>query len=82
MTKTEQLSVGRSFPLRERISFSIRGEFFNVFNRVQLGGPTSGNPFQTQSRDQNGVPISGFGRIDPQSAGTPRNGQIVARLRF
>jgi hypothetical protein len=30
----EELSLARSFPIREHMTFSIRGEFFNVLNRA------------------------------------------------
>ena len=31
----EQTSLGRTFRLRERISFQIRAEFFNILNRTE-----------------------------------------------
>jgi hypothetical protein len=34
----EQLSLGRNFRVKERVTLSIRMEFFNVFNRLMLGG--------------------------------------------
>ena len=78
----ESLSLGRSFPIRERMSFQIRAEFFNVFNRKFLPGPSSGNPLQTQARNSAGIPAAGFGFINATSAGGQRNGQIVARFQF
>ncbi len=79
----EQLTIGRIFQLRERMSFQIRAEFFNVFNRTYLNNPTSNNALQAQARNAAGVPTSGFGRIDSGSvANAPRNGQIVARFTF
>ena len=79
----EQLSFGKSFQLRERMSLQLRAEFFNAFNRTYLANPDSGNPTQTQTRNAAGVPTSGFGRINPASlANTPRNGQIVARFQW
>jgi len=79
---SEQVSLGRSFQLREKISFQIRAEFFNVFNRMFLPGPSSGNPAQTQTRSSAGVPTAGFGYINATSAGGQRNGQLVARFQF
>lgn len=79
----EQLSIGRSFPIREKMFFQIRAEFFNVFNRTYLASPDATNPLQTQTTNGSGVPISGFGRINSAMlGGTPRNGQIVARFQF
>jgi hypothetical protein len=77
----EQLSLGRVFRIRERMSLQIRAEFFNVFNRIKLASPDSGNPLSTQFM-VNGVPMGGFGRIDATQAGSPRNGQLVARFLF
>ncbi|MEI9977292.1 MAG: TonB-dependent receptor, partial [Ignavibacteriota bacterium] len=79
---SEQMSFGRTFRLREKMSFMIRAEFFNVFNRLYLPNPTSNNPFQTQSRNSAGVPSAGFGRIDATAAGSQRNGQLVTRFQF
>ena len=79
----EQLSVGRSFRIRNRARFEIRGEFFNAFNRIQLNNPDAGNPLQTQQRNAQGVPTAGFGRINTGSVfGPPRSGQIVTRLSW
>ena len=79
----EQLTFGRVFRLRERMSFQIRAEFFNAFNRIYMNDPSAANPLQTQTRNNRGVPTAGFGRIDTGSLVTqPRNGQIVARFQF
>jgi hypothetical protein len=79
----EQLSFGKLFQMRERMSLQIRAEFFNAFNRTYFANPDSGNPAQTQTRNAAGVPTSGFGRINSASlANTPRNGQIVARFQW
>ena len=83
---SEQMSIGKQFRLNERgMFFSVRAEFFNIFNRRYFGDPDSGNALSTQRVDANGVPIAGFGRIN--SAGfpgdyRPRSGQIVARFQF
>jgi hypothetical protein len=87
---SESASLGRIFRLREGMTLSIRAEFFNIFNRVFLLAPTSGNSTQTQVKS--GVnTVSGFGYINTlltptQTAGgavpTVRNGQLVARWVF
>ena len=79
---SEQLSLGRIFRIKEKSRFQIRGEFFNVFNRVVMPTPSAGNPLQTQTRNAAGVPTSGFGRIDASTVSGQRNGQIVARLEW
>jgi hypothetical protein len=79
----EQVSFGKVFPIRERMSFQVRAEFFNVFNRVYLNNPESGNALATQRTNAQGVPISGFGRINSGSVFLPqRSGQLVARFQF
>lgn len=79
----EQLSFGRVFRVREGMSFQLRAEFFNAFNRIYMNDPNAVNPLQTQTRNAAGVPTAGFGRIDTGSlVSQPRNGQIVARFQF
>lgn len=79
----EQLSIGKQFRFKERIGFSVRAEFFNVFNRTYLNNPVSGNAMQTTVYDKNGRLTNGFGYINPASVYTaPRSGQIVARFQF
>ena len=82
-TPSEQAGIGRIFPIREHMTFQIRAEFFNVFNRIYLNQPTSTNALATQTRNNLGQPTSGFGYINSGSTlMQPRNGQIVARFQF
>ncbi len=79
----EQLSFGRVFRIRERMSFQIRGEAFNAFNRLQLANPSSGNALATQNRNSAGVPTSGFGYINSASLfSSNRTAQIVGRFQW
>ncbi|MBI3470981.1 MAG: TonB-dependent receptor [Candidatus Solibacter usitatus] len=79
----EQLSVGRRFAIRERMSLQVRAEFFNIFNRTYLANPALTAPTQPQARNAAGVPTSGWGFINSTSLYTqPRNGQLVARFTF
>jgi len=67
--QTLDVSVVRSFPLRESLRLEARGEFFNALNHTNLGTP---NRF---------VNTSGFGSITEVT--TPgREIQISARLSF
>jgi len=80
---TEELGVGRIFRLRERMSVQLRGEFFNVLNRVYLNSPTSANPAASVTRNTRGELTGGFGFINPTSvAQPPRNAQLLLRLQF
>jgi hypothetical protein len=79
----ESMSFGKVTRFRERMSLEFRVEFFNVFNRVRLANPTSGNALATQVRLPNGTTQSGFGRVDNRSAASaPRTGQLALRFRF
>ncbi len=80
----EQFSLGRSFRVKERFNFSVRAEFFNVFNRTYLNNPENvGNPATTTRFDAAGNVTSGYGRINPASVfSPPRSGQLVARFQF
>ena len=87
----ESLSLGKKFPIRERMSLSIRGEFFNPLNRMEVvSDPSTGSPSNPPTRS-NGVLTGGFGymnytAISSNAVGgtlpAPRTGQIVARFEF
>jgi hypothetical protein len=78
----ENLSLGRSFRIRERASLQIRAEFTNVFNRTQATNPTATNPTATQTTS-NGLTTAGFGYINTAAVfSAPRQGQLVARFSF
>jgi hypothetical protein len=79
----EQMSVGRTFRIREKMSLQIRGELFNVFNRTYLANPSTTAPTQPQAFSSAGVPNSGWGYINSTTLyAQPRNGQLVARFTF
>jgi len=79
---SENLNFGRRFPIKEKMAFELRAEFFNVFNRLFLPGPASGNPAAAITRNSAGELTGGFGFINPNNVGGQRNGQIVARFEF
>jgi hypothetical protein len=68
----ENLSVARSFPVREAIRFELRAEAFNIFNRVRFG--TGGVSLQAQD----------FGRLNSSTdlLNTPRQLQLALKLYF
>jgi hypothetical protein len=87
----EQLTFGRIFRIREAMSFSIRAEFFNVFNRTVFPALSGNNPTSTATRDSLGRTTGGFGyyntagAVSTQTGGaiaSSRNGQLVARFQF
>jgi hypothetical protein len=80
---SESLSLGRLFHIREGMSFQVRAEFFNVFNRTYLNNPDSTNALATQSRSAQGAVVSGFGRINTGTTfSPPRAGQLIARFQW
>jgi hypothetical protein len=79
---TETGSIGRIFHIWEKMNLEIRGEWFNIFNRIGVPGPSSSNALATQVVNAAGVPQSGFGYMNASSGSGGRNGQLVARLQF
>jgi hypothetical protein len=62
------ISVAKSFLVRERLRFQLRGEAFNAFNTVNLGAPIAD------------LTNASFGRI--LSVGEARRMQLNARFTF
>ena len=80
---SEQFGFGRIFAFRESMSFQLRAEFFNVFNRTEMNTPASANALQTKVTNAQGLLTAGFGYINPGSLfSAPRSGQIIARFQF
>ena len=85
---SEQLGVGKGFDLREGLKFSIRADFFNVFNRWAYPGlQNTGNPYQAAQYNANGTIANGFGYLGNSISGAggnfaPRSGEFVARIEF
>jgi hypothetical protein len=87
----EQLSLGRVFPIKDRLKFSVRAEFFNVFNRTVFPALSGNNPVTTPAKNAQGLITAGFGFYNTATAGnvqtggiipTSRNGQLVARFEW
>jgi hypothetical protein len=79
---TESLSLGRLVPIREGMSFELRMQFLNAFNRAEMADPNGTNALQTPVY-KSGILQSGFGWSNPSTPyGPPRQGQLTARFRF
>ncbi len=92
----ESMSFGRNFRFGKegRVNLFVRAEFQNIFNRLFLSPPQSGNQglapggspatILTPLVTSNGVLTSGYGYINTvEGAGAqPRSGQLVGRLTF
>lgn len=83
--------LSKQFIIKERMAFSIRAEFFNLFNQnLSVGDPTTSSPATPPTRS-NGLLTGGFGFLNylnitsnsvNSSLPTPRTGQLVARFQF
>jgi hypothetical protein len=91
----ENFNVGRTFRIRESMSFSVRAEFVNIFNRTVLPAPSAATPLTATTCFLSGVSgpagactpgaayASGYGVESTLGiTGGTRTGQMVARLRF
>lgn len=88
----ENMSVGRIFRFREKMSLNIRAEFTNVFNRARYNDPTGTavtNAQAVQTRNAAGQTTAGFGYISTAFGSSPatgvalpRSGQVVAKFTF
>ena len=86
---SEQLGFGKVLPIKEGMTFSLRCDFFNVFNRWAYPGLNVGNPTTPPQYNKDGSIANGFGyfgnSISSASNGTnmsPRSGEFVARFQF
>ena len=88
----ESINIGKRFPLHgERVAMSVRAEFFNILNRMEVvNDPSTGSPSNPPTRN-NGLLTGGFGfmnytNVTSNSVGgslpAPRNGQVVIRIEF
>jgi hypothetical protein len=82
------LGFGKVFPLKERLKFSLRADFFNVFNRWVYPNLNNMQNFaQTAQYNSDGSIANGFGYLGNSISGAggnfaPRSGEFVARIQF
>jgi hypothetical protein len=60
----ESMNFGRNFRIREKYTLSIRAEFANIFNRAQIGNPSTVNPTAALTHNGAGQLTGGFGVIN------------------
>jgi hypothetical protein len=87
----ESINIGKRFPIKERLVMSLRAEFFNILNRMEVvSDPSTGSPSNPPTRN-NGLLTGGFGYMNytnvtsnsvAGSLPAPRNGQVVIRFEF
>jgi len=93
----ENLAIGRSFRIRERVSLNLRAEFQNILNRTYLNNPSYyGTGISPQAAPVCKLPsgsngacspgqliVSGFGSTNTSMLlYQPRTGQLVAQFQF
>ncbi len=87
----ENMNLGRTFQLREKMSLNIRVDLYNVFNRVVWyntnGTPliNASNPAQATTINNATGAINGFGFYsigNTSNLGGQRSGDLVARFVF
>jgi hypothetical protein len=79
----ENVNLGRTFRISERVSFNIRADFSNIFNRTRLPNPNLGSFTSRPQTNLEGVYTGGFGTVVTQNPPLlSRNGIIVGRITF
>ena len=86
----ELVSLARNFRIKERVTFMIRAEFNNIFNRVlNMNSATPANVDMSTAlganytRNPAGIYTAGFGTLNTSgNIGGQRQGTLVARLTF
>ncbi|MGA9244275.1 MAG: carboxypeptidase-like regulatory domain-containing protein [Silvibacterium sp.] len=85
---SEQLGFGKIIPFNEGVVFSLRVDFFNVFNRWAYPNMNNtSNPFQSPQYASDGSISNGFGFFGDGISNAvgnyaPRSGEFVARIQF
>ena len=62
--QVENFNFGRVFRIHEGVSLSLRAEFTNIFNRLQIGSPSTTSPQTAPSKNAQGQYTNGFGVIN------------------
>jgi hypothetical protein len=81
----ENMNLARTFRFKERLSLQLRAEFVNIFNRTQIGNPSTTAPGVAPSKSAYGQYSAGFGVINltvsgPQTAPSYTQNAVVGQL--
>jgi hypothetical protein len=82
---SESVSLGRAFRFRERMALTLRMNFTNIFNRLQMQNPSATNAVAPTTRSAAGLLTGGFGFINYVGGSTflpPRQGTLEMRFSF
>jgi hypothetical protein len=84
--ENENIALSKHFYFGERVTAELRIEFFNIFNRMQVCGPTNSPGVDTSLPDGPNyfgyVNANGAGGSNPCQGNTPRQGQAYFKLSF
>ncbi len=81
----ENANLARNFRFKEHYNLQIRAEFVNIFNRTQIGNPSTSAPSAALGKNAQGIYTSGFGVINlavsgPQTAPSYTQNAVVGQL--
>jgi hypothetical protein len=77
------LSIGRRFPITERVSLQFRADAFNVFNHPNFSNPGAFLPGDLTDLQATSMLNQGLGGLNPLfQEGGPRSLQLSLRLTF
>jgi hypothetical protein len=65
----ENFNFSRTFRIKERFGLQLRAEFVNIFNRTQIGNPSTSAPGAPPSKNIYGQYAAGFGVINETVSG-------------
>jgi hypothetical protein len=81
----ENFNLSRTFRIKERMVFTLRAEWQNIFNRLRLPQPTTTGFTSNPSQTANGLYTGGFGTLTPTAGNGVsgmRSGTLIGRLTF
>jgi hypothetical protein len=77
------LSLGREFPIGERLKFQFRADTFNIFNHPNFTNPSALVEFGSAYLASRSTLNNGLGGLNPLfQQGGPRSIQLAAKLTF
>jgi len=80
------MSLGRIFAIREQMKLTIRMNFVNIFNRLEMSNPAATAPTAATTRSTTtGLLTGGFGFVNYVGGSTfvpPRQGTLEMRFSF
>jgi hypothetical protein len=74
------MSLFKQFTVREGVTFEIRGEYFNIFNTTEFGGP--GGLGSSDAGNAAGAITPQYPNGQLYQNNDPRIGQLTARINF